>query len=393
MSCDHDCRRDCVAGNWMANTTEDAIADAGNMSIEAQELLGDALERRWQEYSSRFKSCRRELSESNVHDLRVSARRLLAALDVAHGLEAGLRGGRASRLLKRLIKNLDKVRDVQVMRLKIAEASEDRQAIGSFEAYLERRERRLLRRARRKIGDSKPSRMRKGLAKAQVRLRDPRVKEKVSRRLLATPDRLYRTALKRSRRIDASQPASIHDARVAFKRFRYATEVVAPWLPSFPASQFGQMHDYQSLMGDIRDLDMLREALTKFAEKASADGSVAANNMEATRSASGHRQAAATTVFLGRRDEINGFWRAAAERPFPWEAKDDPLCDTSRIGGTGRSTDRTDGRQSAPVDEEGPQADAPGGGRIDIPQDPSGLDPDESLSSGTTDRRHPAQGV
>lgn len=329
------------------------------MSIAAELAPVAALERLWQEYRGRFKACRRQWTEADIHDLRVSARRMLGVLDIVRSLDPHTRPQQTRRLLKRLLANLDKVRDVQVMLLKMAEVPEHLAILGPFRAQLERREKRLLRRAERKIRDSRPSKVRKGVDKAHLALWKAKAQEGFPAPLLTAVDSLYQKASARSAQIDAGRPASIHAARLAFKRFRYAVEIVAPLLPTFPPQQPKRMHDYQRMMGDVRDLEILRGALTEFAANLPFPGEAdpAAIDLSAICRSYEACQAQLTSTLLQERDVLSTFWRSAPERPFPWESNDDPLHHPSRDRGADEPCRRIAGRQPAAPDPKRPQED------------------------------------
>ncbi len=54
--------------------------------MDANTLLLEAIDQRWEKYREQIKTCRREFSEEAVHDLRVAARRLLALVDLIRAI-------------------------------------------------------------------------------------------------------------------------------------------------------------------------------------------------------------------------------------------------------------------------------------------------------------------
>jgi CHAD domain-containing protein len=66
------------------------------------------------------------------------------------------------------------------------------------------------------------------------------------------------------RRIDPDRPLTIHRTRVAFKRFRYLVELLRPLLPGVSLRHLQEMHDYQTLTGEIQDLEVLQSTLDEF---------------------------------------------------------------------------------------------------------------------------------
>jgi hypothetical protein len=91
-------------------------------------------------------------------------------------------------------------------------------------------------------------------------------------------------------------------------------EVVHPLLPAIPAQNLKQMHEYQSLMGEIQDVEVIMQAL--------ADAPVQASSFdpEPVRSYYERRHAEAISAYLARKGQLDTFWRSAPDRPFPWES-------------------------------------------------------------------------
>jgi hypothetical protein len=90
-------------------------------------------------------------------------------------------------------------------------------------------------------------------------------------------------------------------------------EIVHPLLPDFPLENLKRMHDYQSLMGEIQDVEVIMQAL------ADAPVLVSSFDPEPVR---GHYEwchAEAISAYLERMNELDTFWRFAPDQPFPWE--------------------------------------------------------------------------
>ena len=61
-----------------------------------------------------------------------------------------------------------------------------------------------------------------------------------------------------------STARSIHRTRIAFKRFRYMVEALSPLLPAVTDQHRHAMRGYQSMMGDIQDVEVMLATLDKF---------------------------------------------------------------------------------------------------------------------------------
>ena len=118
------------------------------------------------------KICRNEFSEEAVHDLRVSARRLLAILDIARTFDPHPYLQKARRALKDQIDDLDDLRDVQVMLVEVSEAPENFLDLKPFEIHLQERENRLLRAAQKQILALKLSELKKRIEKIRESLKN-----------------------------------------------------------------------------------------------------------------------------------------------------------------------------------------------------------------------------
>jgi CHAD domain-containing protein len=65
--------------------------------------------------------------------------------------------------------------------------------------------------------------------------------------------------------VRADDPSTVHRLRVAFKRFRYMSEVLQPLLPWLNPHQRKAMQAYQTAMGEIQDLEVLTSGVRTFA--------------------------------------------------------------------------------------------------------------------------------
>jgi len=69
-------------------------------------------------------------------------------------------------------------------------------------------------------------------------------------------------------RVDPSNTETIHSMRLAFKRFRYTCEVAHPIINNVVTTQrLEEFHAFQTMMGDIQDVEVLSARLGKWTEK------------------------------------------------------------------------------------------------------------------------------
>lgn len=275
-------------------------------------LLIETLEKRWKTYRSELKRCYKEPSEEAIHDFRVATRRLLALVDMLREVSPHPRLSKLRRTFLNQLDGLDDLRDTQVMLVEVTETLGDLPELTPFHEYLTKREKRLLRSATKAIKDFKSGRVRARIdsaRKALFKVEDENYQRKA---LLQVVDDAYEIVLRRFRRVETAQPATIHRVRVAFKKFRFMVEIIHPLIKDFPEDNFKHMHDYQGMLGDIQDVDML---LSTFDEFASRDDSYAP---EPVRQFYQQRHTEVVNAFVEDMHQINTFWRPDSESPFPW---------------------------------------------------------------------------
>lgn len=279
--------------------------------MDANTLLLDAIDNRWEKYREQIKTCRREFSEEAVHDLRVSARRLLALVDLIRAVAPHPRLQKIRNALKGQLDEFDALRDTQVMLAEISETIEVLPELKPLQQILQKRERRLLREAEEIVEDLKPAGIARRLEKVRADITDAVSSPEFDGLVLQAVDEAYGTVLQRYRWINPAQPATIHRTRIAFKRFRYMVEIVYPLLPDFPQADFKRMHDYQTSMGEIQDAEVFLFMLDDLTET---------DAPKTVRRYYEQRHAELITAYIEDKGEVETFWRASPGQPFPWEA-------------------------------------------------------------------------
>lgn len=244
-------------------------ADGTNGSAPSR-YLARSFHAQWGRYDRALKRCRRKFSAESVHQLRVETRRLSALLVLLHQLLRDARLEAIERVLKDLFKDLSRLRDTQVQLLYVREAKRQFPETDRFQRALARREQRLIRRARKSVKDVALGRLRKRIRPVDLRLEE-RSRDRVRhRRDRQTLSRCLRQAFHRAvllkDRVEPSRPATIHRARIAFKKFRYLVELLQPFLPEVTPRIFESLHSYQTMMGEIQDLEVLAAAVDDFVD-------------------------------------------------------------------------------------------------------------------------------
>jgi CHAD domain-containing protein len=351
------------------------------MAVEIENTLPVSLDRRWNDYRTRFKTCRRDFSNEAVHDLRVAARRLMAVLDIVRILDPHPRVQKTRRYLKGQLDDLDELRDVQVMLVEISETIERLPQLLSFQEHLQKREKRLLRSALKHVRASRPSEWGKRVDKIRSALEKEAHTPDFQERLVEAVDTVYSRMNQAYNQMDRAQAATIHRARIAFKKFRYMAEIVLPMLPDIPESQYKHMHDYQSAMGDIQDVEIFLNALEEFAEEKDA----ATFDVKPIRRFYRKRHTELVAAYFEDKGELGTFWRPAKDQPFPWEKINDPLHHPSRHRRASGDQRQRRRRQSTPPNGRGLEEDAQDRKGTEGTGSEDGPDPDQSLPESRPD--------
>jgi CHAD domain-containing protein len=289
-------------------------------SRDVPAFLEGALDVRWRKYRRAFDRCRKKSSENSVHQLRVETRRLLAVLNLLDAWVSAPELAALRRTLKRLFKSLARLRDTQVQLLFGEKHQKRMPAVAPFLGFLERREMRLVKKLNKKLqrtGRKEIKRLAAGLRQMlDAALEQAGLRTQGHSLVLGKVHAAYAQVCQLRRRIKPACSATIHRTRIAFKQFRYLVELLQPLLPGVSARQVAAMHRYQSLMGEIQDLEVLQGALDGYVRKRiDAAPALGPFRREIARQ---HR--ALVAQYLARADDLRRFWplpSTRTERRFP----------------------------------------------------------------------------
>ncbi|MBI5388339.1 MAG: CHAD domain-containing protein [Verrucomicrobia bacterium] len=270
-------------------------------------LIG-SLRRQWKRYRKRLKKCQEKFTEEAVHDFRVEARRLLSVLGLIAVFDKAGRVRRASRAVKAHLDTFDTLRDTQVHLLRVAPLCQRFAEARRFQDYLRKREKKCAAAAAREVQRIKTKRLERWLNELEDDLRRRR-KQGEARHdfaaVIAAVDRAFAAVSRYRQEISASRPQTIHRTRIAFKRFRYMVEALATLLPGEHEEWLRAMQAYQTMMGDVQDVEVARERLERFAEKRQ-DPVAAVNSLKQEFE---RESKAAVRACLVNADRLYDFWR------------------------------------------------------------------------------------
>jgi CHAD domain-containing protein len=272
---------------------------------DLRDLLIGSLSDRWRKYGRELKRCQKKFSEEAVHDLRVATRRLMSLLDLLGKIINGDRLKRTRRALKQRLDMFDSLRDTQVQLLSVESLQASFPDLQSFHDELAGRERQLVKQLGKQVKKLGIARLEKSVEATQKQLRDvfrrPATRDDVFVHIIGAVELAFTKVVERRRNINATQSATIHRTRVAFKRFRYMVEVLQPLLVDVTNDRLKRMHVYQTMMGDIQDIEVLTANLAAFLQQENL-------SLPAAEQTLAGRRAELIEAYLQAADELFTFW-------------------------------------------------------------------------------------
>ncbi|MCW5553973.1 MAG: CHAD domain-containing protein [Verrucomicrobiae bacterium] len=220
-------------------------------------------------YRRRLARCQARFSEDSVHELRIETRRMLALLDLFRALGIGDSLKKLRRVYNERLDAFDELRDTHVQLLLLKPRWADFPEARALESGLQQREQRLTEELRRVIRRMKPVRLERRLKAIEKELRKTaRAAARGGANVAATALReVFASVLELRRQVDRRDTETIHRLRVAFKRFRYLSELLQPLFPRLTNKRLRRMQDFQTLMGDIQDLEVLLAGVAQAVEQ------------------------------------------------------------------------------------------------------------------------------
>jgi CHAD domain-containing protein len=278
--------------------------------IDFRTLMLNSLQDRWDSFRAELKRCRKKYSEEAVHDLRVATRRLIATLDLVDRIhpEANLR--KARRALKRQLDMFGPLRDVQVQLLTIDKMLSAFPELQEFYNFLAKQERKSTQRLGVELKRVKTGKIRKSIAVAARQLAalpdTPAVQQEKRAEAFLAIEIAFNRVVERKLAIAPTDSSSIHRMRVAFKKFRYLVESLAPQRGRTTSKQLKAMNAFQGSMGDIQDAEVLLTTMQAFARTRGIEGEAPITRALEELS---RRRTALIETFLGSADSLFTFWK------------------------------------------------------------------------------------
>ena len=275
----------------------------------AGQILARSLNDRWRKYRRELKRCQKKYSEDAVHDLRVATRRLMSTLGLLAPLIADKRLKKSRRTLKKRLDMFDPLRDTQIQLLYVEKLLSTFPDLQAFYDTLAKQERQRVKHIRKQVKRLRTARLEKSATatgkQLRARLQDPTKLDETASAMMSAVDAAFAKVVNRRRQIKSDDTTTIHRTRVAFKKFRYMVEVLQPLLAEVTDERLKRMHDFQTMMGDIQDIEVLSANLKAFVQK---NAPAAAKALLPTQRELARRRRALIKTFMRSADEPFTFW-------------------------------------------------------------------------------------
>jgi len=240
-----------------------------NKSTAVTKILDKALSAKIERFEKEMEKCRRHFSEKATHNLRISLRRLISAIEVTGAILGMVKTSKPRKMLKQWLDLFGQLRDVQVKLLAARRLKETYPGVEPYAAGLKAREKDLIEAIGKEARKMKTPKIKKGIKPALKKIRDLPLKEFKQEKYLVEAinfvDVKHHDVIARARRISKSNLKTIHETRLAFKKFRYSVEALAPVLGGVTREKLDQMSKFQRMMGDINDIQALHADISRFA--------------------------------------------------------------------------------------------------------------------------------
>jgi CHAD domain-containing protein len=257
-------------------------------------------------YRKELARCQKRFSGKSVHQLRVETRRMLALVDLLRALRAGASLKKIRKLYKQRLDLFDQLRDTHVQLLLLKPLWPEFPEARPFDSWLRRQQKRLTPGLRRSIRATKQVRVEQRLKEIEKQLRksaradgSPPGKAQARAALAGA----FARVVTLRQRVHSRHPETIHRMRVAFKRFRYMSELLQPVFPPLTTKRLRQMQAYQGLMGDIQDLEVLLTGLGQVV----AEGHLPAGQARGLRRELMRRRRELVHTFVAAADKLYAF--------------------------------------------------------------------------------------
>lgn len=237
-----------------------------NFPDELASHLRESVRTARRRYRKRLSRCQEKFSERAVHELRIETRRILALLDLLEALRFPESLKKLRKTFKRRLDAFDDLRDTHVQLVLLKPMWADFPEARELKHHLCKCEEQLVSNLSREIKTTRSGSLNRELKDIEKLLRHSGdVPANGRSRGLAQMvlGAAFRRVIVLRRQIKRNNSATIHQMRIAFKRFRYTAELLQPFLPHFTKERLARMKDFQGVAGEIQDTSVLLARLDR----------------------------------------------------------------------------------------------------------------------------------
>ena len=292
--------------------------------VRLREALTAAVEDRARRFRRRVRRgipIGRARVDKSVHDLRTSARRLLAALEALRPFVERKRRRRLSRRIERVLDRSGGLRDVgvELQMLSALGSDEAEAALRPLRERLRDKHEALARKLHRQLRRPGARRLRRDMRRALERSGRGKATASAVRGAALQAAREGFSRLRKSRlAVSPAELDTIHHMRIDLKEFRYLMEALRPVAVGVSRQELESLHELQTTMGDLHDLEVLSATIARHVSKVqpetAAQAAAVLQRLE-------ERHSAMLTSFLQAVDPILDSWERILSSRRRWASK------------------------------------------------------------------------
>jgi CHAD domain-containing protein len=221
------------------------------------------VEEKYNQYKYNFEWCCREFSEESVHDLRVSIRRISSLCLLLDKFLANSYCLLLRKHLKKQLSGFSPLRDTQVMILECNKLAPEFPVLYPYRVALLDNERQYIKSVHAEIRNinTETSDIHKFYIIHSLRCGSNDLLTLANLKLFALD--MYSELVSRFNSADPGDINTIHRVRLAYKKFRYIIEILAPFI-DITDEDLKELKSHQTRMGNIQDNNVFVDSLEHF---------------------------------------------------------------------------------------------------------------------------------
>lgn len=234
-------------------------------NISCQHEIFRVFRARTENFFNTLKLCYREPLEENVHDLRVSARRLQVILELLGEVKDFENLKKVKRKIKRVLRVFAELRDIQVQQLFLKDQINQFPELESMILDLKKREEKEIIHCIKKINRFDRKQLKEDLFRLIKKVERSLKKKEGHRALQDLVRRDYHRVMESQAALTLEDVETFHRLRIDCKKFRYRMEIIEPLL-AIDSKLDEPLRKIQDKLGEIQDLTVLLEEIVQYPE-------------------------------------------------------------------------------------------------------------------------------